>query len=191
MLPSVAGPRFDRPAYWGVMQIKKMNMILELLNEYKKQLIAIVVSSISFTVVYEWLVSIFYLKSWSIPRAVVAIVILLIILGGVHFYQLWKKLKELKNPKLSENMEFVLWMHKDVPLGNGQCASTLIEGQDSVHIQEAQYCLDELFQMGYLRVINNPDPDEEERLYSLAEPGRRYLVETGLLYRDFSNETNA
>lgn len=173
------------------MRIEKMNMILELVKEYKTQLITVIASSISLTVVYEWLVSIFYSKSWSIPRALIAIVMLLIIWGALRHYQLWKKLKSFESPKLSENMEYVLWMHKDIPLGNGQYASTLIEGQDSVHIQEAQYCLDELFQMGYLRVINNPDPDEDERLYSVAEPGRRYLVESGLLYRDFTNEKNA
>lgn len=165
-----------------------MKIIVELFKEYQSQIIALVVGSVSVTVVYQWLVSIFYLKSFDIPRFVVAVLVLLMIWAGIRYKRLAEKLDSYERPKLTEEMEYVLWMHKDVSIGNGQCASTLIEGQDSLHIQHAQYCLDELYQKGFLRVINNPDPDEEERLYVLTEPGRRYLVETGLLYKDYSDD---
>ncbi|WNO11162.1 hypothetical protein [Teredinibacter sp. KSP-S5-2] len=167
-----------------------MRILSELLNEYRIQIIALVAGSVSITAIYERLVSIFYLQYLEVPNAVVAILILLSVLGGFEIRRMSDRLRSYEHPKLTDNMEYVLWMHKDVPLGNGQCASTLIEDQDSLHYQDAQYCLDELFQMGFLRVINNPDPDEEERLYALAEPGRRYLVETGLLHKVFSEDSS-
>lgn len=110
---------------------------------------------------------------------------LLVVWGGMRHYRLIKILKEYEHPKLTEDQEYILCMHKYLPLNHGQCASTLIEGQNGVHLQEAQYHLDILKNLNLVEVINEPDLDNDEPLYRLTEFGRKYLFEKNILYKQW------
>ncbi|MDP5138581.1 hypothetical protein ORJ04_21780, partial [Rheinheimera baltica] len=152
-------------------------------DEYGKSVLALLVQTLSIGVIYSHLVSYFYLQHYIVPRSAVAIFVLLLIWGCIRVYRIKKKLKIYEFPKLTEDQEYILSMHKDLPLGNGQCASTLLEGQDDAHHQEAQYHLDILNNLKLIKIINRLDLEDDEPLYTLTELGRKYLYENGILYK--------
>lgn len=156
-----------------------------IIREYWKSALVILVQAVSIKVIYDWLVSFFYLQNFTIPRSIVVIFLLLVIWGFIRFRRLSIKLKSYQFPKLSEDQEYILSMHKDLPLGNGQCASTLLEGQDKAHLQEAQYHLDVLNDLKLIEIINPSDLDDEEPLYQLTKLGRKYLYENRILYKEW------
>jgi DNA-binding transcriptional ArsR family regulator len=159
------------------------DLIKQVVEEYWKSALALLVQTASISVIYEHLVAYFYLQHYTLPRSALAIILLIAVWGAIRFYRLKKKLQNYEFPKLSEDQEYILSMHKDLPLGNGQCASTLLDGQNDVHHQEAQYHLDILNNSELIEIINYSDLDEEEPLYRLTEKGRKYLYEKDILYK--------
>ncbi|QIL88799.1 hypothetical protein GNX18_02725 [Microbulbifer sp. SH-1] len=168
------------------MRLSKIGVLVkEVFDEYKKAAIALLVQLVSITVIFNWLVSYFYLKDYTLPRSLVVVSILLILWFGIIYRRTYRELKSYKHPKLTEDQEYILSMHKDLPLGNGQCASTLLGGQAEAHIQEAQYHLDVLNELNLIEIINRLDLDEEEPLYRLTKLGRKYLYENNVLYKQW------
>ncbi|MFY0700272.1 MAG: hypothetical protein JXR04_05585 [Bermanella sp.] len=164
-------------------EIGLKNLIKQVVHEYGKSAIALLVQTFSIGVIYSYLVSYFYLQYYVFPRSAVAIALLLVFWAFIRVLRLRSKLKNYEHPKLTEDQEFILSMHKDLPLGNGQCASTLLEGQGDVHHQEAQYHLDFLNNLKLIEIINHFDLEDDEPLYRLTELGRKYLYEKGILYK--------
>jgi hypothetical protein len=162
-------------------------ILKQIVDEYWKAAVALLVQTVSIGVIYNHLVSYFYLQSYVLPRSVVVISLLLAGWACIRFLQLKKKLKDFEHPKLTKDQEYILSMHKDLPLDNGQCASTLLEGQNGVHLQEAQYHLDGLHHLNLIKVINSLDAElgEDEPLYRLTDLGRRYLYENNILYKQW------
>lgn len=158
------------------------------MDEYWKAALTLLVQTVSIGVIYNYLVSYFYLQSYVLPRSIVVITLLLAGWVCIRFFRLKKKLKNFEHPKLTEDQEYILSMHKDLPLGNGQSASTLLEGQNGVHPQEAQYHLDILHNLKLIKIINHADVElgEDEPLYSLTGLGRKYLYEKSILYKQWS-----
>jgi hypothetical protein len=156
---------------------------MDLLEEYKSQIVALIVSTVSIPFIYESLASYVHLKNYVIPRFIVLIAVLLAALFTLRYVKLLTTLKNHELPELTEDQEFILSMHKDLPIGNGQCAPTLIEGQGDIHLQEAQYHLDRLNDLGFIEIINHYELDSTEALYQLTEHGRRYLYENNILYK--------
>jgi len=156
-------------------------------DEYWKATVTLLVQAVSIGVIYNYLVSYFYLQSYVLPRSIVVISLLLACWFFIRFFRLKKKLKDFEHPKLTEDQEYILSMHKDLPLGNEQCASTLLEGQNGVHLQEAQYHLDVLHNLKLIEIINPLEVDlgEDEPLYSLTDLGRKYLYENSILYKQW------
>lgn len=160
-------------------------LVTQILVEYWKSIVTLLVYTISVGVIYDFLVSYFYLQSYVLPRSLVVISLLLVAWASIRFYWLKQKLKHFEHPKLTEDQEYILSMHKDLPLGNGQCASTLIEGKNSLHPQEAQYHLDVLNNLKLIQIINPLDLEDNEPLYRLTELGRKYLYENRILYKEW------
>jgi DNA-binding transcriptional ArsR family regulator len=147
--------------------------------------LALLVQTISISVIYSLMVEYFYQKNFVLPRSAGVIVVLLAIWASIRVYRMYKKLKSYELPELTEDQEFILSMHKDLPLGHGQCASSLLEGQTEVHPQEAQYHLDVLKRNDLIEIINPLDLEDEEPLYRLTEFGRKYLYENSILNKSW------
>lgn len=75
------------------------------MDEYWKAAVALLVQTVSIGVIYNHLVSYFYLQSYVLPRSVVVISLLLAGWACIRFLQLKKKLKDFEHPKLTKQIK--------------------------------------------------------------------------------------
>ena len=160
----------------------------ELLREYWKGLFIFIVTptfswwSGLFEVVSEYVHGNTYELSRFIVIEFVLIIFLLISIIHRNYKEKCNQLDAARSKlgviEIDNDAAYVLTALANLPNGNGHSAETLIEGQENVHLQEAQYHLDKLESA---KLIEHTDMYGDEKLYNLSISGRAFVVENGLL----------